>query len=102
MKKNFSKKVENFVCEQCGKENVGNGYTDHCSNCLYSKHVDINPGDRESQCKGLMKPIAVEVKNDRYRIYYKCQKCGYKHRVFASEDDNFEKILSIAGKSIDM
>ena len=67
MKKNFSKKVENFVCEQCGKENVGNGYTDHCSNCLYSKHMDINPGDRESQCKSLMKPIAVKVKNDKYR-----------------------------------
>ena len=24
----------------------GNGYTNHCPKCLWSKHVDINPGDR--------------------------------------------------------
>lgn len=100
--KKFAKKVENFICENCGKNNIGNGYTDHCSNCLYSKHVDINPGDRASACGGLMKPVTSEIKNDRYRIYYKCKKCGYKHRVFASKDDNFETILSISGKELEI
>jgi len=35
------------------------GYTarDHCPYCLYSKHLDIFPGDRKNECKGLMKPI---------------------------------------------
>lgn len=49
-----------------------------------------------------MTPVASEIKNDRYRIYYKCKKCGYKHRVFASKDDNFETILSISGKELEI
>ncbi|MGI5898100.1 MAG: RNHCP domain-containing protein [Candidatus Dojkabacteria bacterium] len=98
--KKFKRQIENFVCEKCGKENIGNGYTDHCSNCLYSKHVDINPGDRQSKCGGLMRPVYVDMKGDKYRIYYKCEKCGYEHRVLASKDDNFEKILTLTGKPI--
>ncbi len=96
--KKFIRKIENFVCEKCGKENIGDGYTDHCFNCLYSKHVDINPGDRKSECKGLMKPVYVDIKEKKYRIYYKCEKCGYEHRVFSNEKDNFEAILSLTGK----
>ena len=44
----FSKKDESFVCENCKKEVEVLNYTsrDHCPFCLYSKHVDINPGDR--------------------------------------------------------
>ncbi len=95
----FKKTIENFKCEKCGKEIIGNGYTDHCTNCLYSKHVDINPGDRESDCRGMMKPIAVEIKNDKYRIHYKCEKCGYKHRVDSAKNDNFESILPLVGNS---
>ena len=44
----FSKKDESFVCENCKKKVEVLNYTsrDHCPFCLYSKHVDINPGDR--------------------------------------------------------
>ena len=56
----FNRKKENFVCENCGEKVEGNGYTNHCPNCLWSKHVDINPGDRAETCHGLLKPIAVE------------------------------------------
>jgi len=41
MVRKFSKKVENFTCEACGNKVKGSGYTDHCPNCLYSKHVDV-------------------------------------------------------------
>jgi DNA replicative helicase MCM subunit Mcm2 (Cdc46/Mcm family) len=93
--KRFQKVQENFVCENCCFKVKGSGYTDHCPNCLYSKHVDINPGDRASDCGGIMIPKAVEVKSDGYKIYYDCQKCGYQHRVKSSPDDNFEAILSL-------
>ncbi|HOV29646.1 MAG TPA: RNHCP domain-containing protein [Candidatus Dojkabacteria bacterium] len=93
----FVRKIENFVCENCNTENVGDGYTDHCSKCLYSKHVDINPGDRSSGCKGLMKPVFVDMHDGKYRIYYECEKCGYTHKVTASENDNFEEILKLTG-----
>ena len=60
--KQFTKRDESFICENCGKEVGELGYTsrDHCPHCLYSKHVDINPGDRLNTCKGLLKPIGIE------------------------------------------
>ena len=96
----FQRKKEDFACEHCGRFTRGTGYTDHCPWCLWSKHVDINPGDRKSECGGLMKPIAAEVKDNGYVIYYRCEKCGYKHRVKSSPDDNFEKILELTKELI--
>jgi len=68
--------------------------------CLWSKHVDVNPGDRKSECGGPMKPIATEVKGDGYIIYYQCERCGYEHRVKSSLGDNLEKILELAKEPI--
>ena len=60
--KRFNMIDENFICENCGKEITKLGYTarDHCNYCLYSKHVDILPGDRKNMCQGLLKPIGIE------------------------------------------
>lgn len=95
MSKLFSRREENFTCEVCGKQVKGNGYTNHCPDCLCSKHVDINPGDRASDCGGIMRPVAVEMKDGDYIIVHKCEKCGFIRRNKASEDDNFNKILEI-------
>ena len=75
--KQFTKRDEEFICENCGKKVSKLGYTsrDHCPYCLYSKHVDIMPGDREEDCKGLLKPIRVELDSKKgYVIIYKCEK----------------------------
>lgn len=93
--KKFQRKIEDFACENCGSKTKGSGYTDHCFNCLWSKHVDINPGDRAAKCGGLMEPIGVEVKGGESIIYYKCQQCGFEHRVKAVSGDNFEAILKL-------
>lgn len=57
---------ETFVCKVCGRtvvpEGAGSNHRNHCPNCLYSLHVDINPGDRESDCGGHMEPVAVWVR----------------------------------------
>lgn len=100
MGKKFERKIEDFLCENCGTLVKGDGYTDHCPSCLYSKHVDINPGDRGCECRGLMQPIAAEVSKDGYRIYYRCLDCGYTHRVRSSKEDSFEAILPLIGKPI--
>lgn len=92
----FQRKIEDFVCANCGEKVVGNGYTDHCPKCLWSKHVDINPGDRKCKCNGLMEPVGIEYKNGKYRINYKCTKCCYTHTVDSNVNDNFETILSIS------
>ena len=92
----FQRKKEDFICEHCGTEVHGNGYTNHCPNCLYSKHVDINPGDRAETCGGLMEPIDLELKDGKYIIVHRCQKCGFIRRNKISEDDNFETVLTLA------
>ena len=70
MAKRFQRKIEDFVCANCGAKIKGNGYTNHCPACLWSKHVDINPGDRASVCGGLMKPIDIELKKGKYVLLY--------------------------------
>ncbi len=99
--KKFNRRKENFVCEHCGTQVEGNGYTNHCPQCLYSKHVDIMPGDRAEQCLGLMKPIDVVKTRDGYIITHQCEKCGAVRRNKTSDDDNFEAILELARQQTD-
>lgn len=93
--KTFTKKTENFVCENCGVENIGNGYTNHCANCLWSKHVDVNPGDRAEQCGGLMKPIEIIQIKQEFSVLQECQKCGHQRKNKISKEDNFDVVLKI-------
>ena len=74
--KRLKMKDEEFVCENCGKKVLPLKYSarDHCPYCLYSKHVDIMPGDRLNECKGLLKPIGIEKFKDTYKIIYRCER----------------------------
>ena len=55
------------------------GYRSHCPFCLYSKHVDIEPGDRLNQCLGLMKPAGLRYKPGKgYQVVHRCLVCGRK------------------------
>jgi DNA-directed RNA polymerase subunit RPC12/RpoP len=94
--KNFIRKIENFKCEHCGAEMRGDGYTDHCSECLWGKHVDSEiPGDRASECRALMEPIRVLYEKGEYRIVYKCTGCSHKFEVKAANGDNREKLIEL-------
>lgn len=85
---------ENFICENCETEVVGDGYTDHCPNCLWGKHVDNEiPGDRASECKGSMEPIKTSYEKGEFRIFYKCQKCRHEFWVRTAKDDNREILI---------
>ena len=99
MEKRFRRKTEDFVCGNCGAEVRGNGYTNHCPKCLWSRDVDVNPGDRAAKCGGMMRPIAAEVKKDGYVLLHKCVECGKERKNKSAENDSFESILSlISGK----
>ena len=93
--KNFQRRKEDFICEKCKKFIKGNGYTNHCSFCLYSKHVDINPGDRRGECGGLMKPYDVFVNSGEYSILHRCEKCNFQRKNKITKDDSFDTVLSI-------
>ncbi|MCI5732834.1 MAG: RNHCP domain-containing protein [Tenericutes bacterium] len=98
--KKFTMKDENFVCENCKRNVTKLNYTarDHCPYCLYSKHVDINPGDRLNTCMGMLVPIDIEKFKDTYKIIYKCEKCGMIHKNIAANDDNMNKIIELSMK----
>lgn len=99
--KRFNMIDESFICENCGKVVPKLNYTarDHCQFCLFSKHVDVLPGDRANECCGLLEPIAIEKFKDSYKIIYKCQKCGQIHRNIMAIDDNFDILLEIVQKT---
>ena len=96
--KQFSKLDESFICEHCNKKVEKLNYTsrDHCPYCLYSKHVDIYPGDRANSCKGLLKPLSIEKYKDTFKIVFKCEKCGTLHKNIIANDDNFNKIVELS------
>lgn len=96
--KNFTMRDEEFICEHCGNLVLPLGYTarDHCPYCLYSKHVDIMPGDRQNLCKGLLKPIGIEKFKDTYKILYKCTACNKPHKNIMAKDDNIDLIIELS------
>lgn len=96
--KMFYKNDEDFICDNCHYKVSKLGYTtrDHCPKCLYSKHLDINPGDRLNECKGLLKPIGIEKYKDSYKIIYQCEKCKMIHKNIMAKDDNIDEIIKIS------
>ncbi|MCI9087146.1 MAG: RNHCP domain-containing protein [Clostridia bacterium] len=98
MGRRFTEIDEAFICENCEKPIEPLGYTcrDHCSYCLCSKHVDVNPGDREEDCHGLLEPIRVELDSKKgYVIIYRCKKCGAIRKNKAANDDNMDLIIQL-------
>jgi len=95
MSQKFIKKTEDFDCLNCGVRVEGDGYTNHCPVCLWSLHVDIFPGDRLSDCRGLMKPAGVELLKGSYRIKHVCIKCGQIKKNRISDKDDFDKVIKI-------
>lgn len=95
MAKKFTRTIENFICGHCKKRVKGNGYTNHCPYCLYSKHVDINPGDRAEKCQGLMEPINLELLNGKYILTHKCEKCGAETKCKTNKEDSINALTEL-------
>ncbi len=96
----MSRKTENtgFICAHCGAvvESLSNGsYRNHCPHCLYSIHVDISPGDRASDCLGLMKPVRIVRHSKKgWQIVHRCKKCGAE-KVNRAAPDDMEAIVQM-------
>ena len=100
MSTKFQKRVEDFTCEHCGKEVKGSGFTNHCPHCLWSKHVDNNPGDRASVCGGMMEPVNFMSDRDGYVLIHRCNKCGLEKKNRLSDQDDFDVALKVTGRPI--
>ena len=88
----MSRRQENagFTCNKCSRKvlPLTNGsFRNHCPFCLYSRHVDIKPGDRKGECKGLMKPVGLRYKSGkRFQIVHRCLGCGEERVNKIAED----------------
>lgn len=94
-----------FTCKVCGRlvvpEGAGSEHRNHCPNCLTSLHVDIEPGDRASDCGGYMDSIAVWVRhNGEWAIIHRCRRCGALSSNRVAADDNPAKLMSVAMKPL--
>jgi DNA-directed RNA polymerase subunit RPC12/RpoP len=94
----FIKNKEDFTCAHCGYKVVGNGYTNHCPQCLWSQHVDNDPGDRNALCGGLMSPQAIEKSGSVYNVIHVCQKCSMRRKNKIVPADNMETVVAVSKK----
>jgi hypothetical protein len=105
----MQKKVASFRCSHCHvlvpiNEEMRTKHRNHCSVCLWSKHVDEKKsGDRTSNCGGGMKPIGITLKiegTDKFTgtikygdvmLIHECVVCG-KHSInrIAADDTDME------------
>src|SRR4051812_24042330 len=92
----FQKRVENFVCQHCGAFVMGDGFTNHCPHCLWSKHVDNDPGDRAASCGGMMRPVALIGSSPNYRILFVCQSCKKEHINNTQPEDSTDALVLLA------
>ena len=92
----FKRTIEDFKCEHCAARVRGTGYTNHCPRCLWSKHVDIHPGDRAASCDGMMEPIRLEGSSPQYRIVHRCVRCALERINTVANNDDAEALLHLA------
>ena len=96
---------DSFTCRVCGRlvvpDTAGSAHRNHCPNCLSSLHVDEEPGDRASDCGGIMEPIGVWVrKGGEWAVIHRCRRCGKLDSNRIAADDNPMKQMSIALKPL--
>lgn len=99
--------TESFYCKKCGRlvVSIGSGsdHRNHCPNCLTSLHLDVEPGDREADCGGLMEPVAVWVRSKgEWAVIHRCRRCGALSSNRVAADDNPMKLMSIAMKPLSL
>ncbi|MCX5690191.1 MAG: RNHCP domain-containing protein [Planctomycetota bacterium] len=82
-----------FTCIHCKTQIPtlawGTKHRNHCPRCLWSRHVDETPGDRQCTCRGPMEPIAIETRdNGEWAILHRCTSCKeLKANRVAGDDD---------------
>ncbi|MBI5456642.1 RNHCP domain-containing protein [Candidatus Kaiserbacteria bacterium] len=94
----FTRRIEDFICDHCKIHVHGTGYTNHCPKCLWSKHVDVGPGDRKEACQGMMEPVSVEGTVREYVLVHVCTKCGVRRRNKVAPADDMNAVIALSEK----
>jgi len=90
-----------FNCIHCRRavagESYGTKHRNHCPHCLWSRHVDEEPGDRRCPCRSGMAPIGIDVRRDgEWAIIHRCAGCGVLRTNRVAGDDAELALLGLA------
>lgn len=97
----FRRTFQDFTCGRCGHANRGDGYTNHCARCLWSRHVDVDPGDRAATCGALMEPVDGHLERGEWLVVHRCTGCGTERRCRTSALDDVEVLVEVARQHAD-
>jgi hypothetical protein len=77
---------------------LSNGsYRNHCPFCLTSVHVDDVPGDRASDCHGVMDAVGVVRTKKGWQLIHRCRTCNAERRNrVASDTDQGDDIDALS------
>ena len=92
---------DSFTCIHCRRDvptaSFGTKHRNHCPACLWSRHLDIEPGDRQSPCRAPMEPIGIEVRDDgEWAIIHRCAGCNALRVNRLAGDDHELALLGLA------
>ncbi len=95
---------ESFQCENCWqiiKKHPEWSARNHCPFCLFSKHLDKDfPWDRFSECKGIMTPVWIDYKKNKWwMIKHKCSRCWKEIWNKIAPDDNYIEFVEKMNKN---
>jgi len=99
--RNRRHKTDGFTCIRCRQfveqRAAGTRHRNHCPYCLWSRHLDEQPGDRRSPCRAPMEPIGIEVREDgEWAILYRCTGCKHINANRIAGDDRELALLQLA------
>jgi hypothetical protein len=96
-----SRSESSFTCMVCGLCVTGAGFgtrhRNHCPRCLWSRHLDEEPGDRLCPCRRPMEPVAIEVRaGGEWAIIHRCSGCHALKVNRIAGDDHELALLALA------
>jgi hypothetical protein len=100
-----------FRCGHCHQwvsinPHMGTKNRNHCNLCLWSKHVDVQKGDRRAECQAGMQPVALTFKHEgvgrqgELMLVHECTGCGDLSINRLAADDTEQVILACFEQSI--
>jgi RNHCP domain-containing protein len=95
-----------FRCTHCRldvpTDAPGTRHRNHCPSCLWSRHLDVRPGDRSARCAAAMEPIAVSVRDDgEWQLVHRCRGCDAIRLNRVAGDDNPHSLMKLATRPLE-
>lgn len=96
--------TQEFRCIRCRRmvnmEALGTAHRNHCPNCLWSRHLDVAPGDRRADCGARMEPVAIAVSGGEWTVIHRCVGCDVLHSNRVAGDDNLVVLMALAARPL--